>query len=286
MNISRTQLALLIPMMVLGGVSASLAQPISVQCSDTLLTLNRRWADTYAARQTNTAIQVASGPTAAVFEALAGRKMQVAIVSRSIRYKEAQAYESAAGHRPAELKVGVVGAAVYVNAGNPVRELTYDELYGIYRGSLTNWMELGGPNAPIEAFGVDPNTPAGELFREEVLGGKDCAKPVQLVDQAELLKVAARQTHSIAFGAFVPTPEGIRALRVKRVYSSTPVEPGEQAISNRVYPISRLIFCYLDPADMRGPIQDYLDWIRGDQGQGTAQQAGFFPLASKWRGSP
>ena len=145
--------------------------------------------------------------------------------------------------------------AVYVNAGNPVTELTYDEISGIYRGKLRNWKDLGGSDTPIVVLGSETNTPAGELFLDEVLAGKDFAMDVRFIAQAELLKGVARETNAVGFGAFVRAAEGTRALSIKRVFSSTPVEPSEEAISNRIYPISRFLYFYLNPASNQGPNQ-------------------------------
>jgi phosphate transport system substrate-binding protein len=38
---------------------------------------------------------------------------------------------------------------VYVNADNPVKELSLEQLEKIFTGKIKNWQEVGGPNAPI-----------------------------------------------------------------------------------------------------------------------------------------
>ena len=39
-----------------------------------------------------------------------------------------------------------------MNAKNPVKSLTVDEIKGIYSGEITNWKEVGGKNKAIRAF--------------------------------------------------------------------------------------------------------------------------------------
>jgi len=261
------------------------AQSIRVKTSDTLLPLNQKWAEAYTARHAEIKFDVTGGGTSAALAALAERKANLATISRAIRYKETQACEAALGKRPTEFKVGVAGAAVFVHSNNPVTVLMYDELDGIYKGKFRNWKQVGGKDAPIVVYGVETNTPAGELFGEEVLNGKGVTNDVHIVSQTELLNAVAQNPNAIGFGAFART-NGIRALSIKRTYSSTPVAPSAEDISNRIFPISRFVFSYLSPEANQSEGKAYLDWIRSEEGQQIAVQSGYYVLPAKWRATP
>jgi len=261
------------------------AQPIVLKSSPTLLKLSQQWADGYAAKHPDVKLEVTGGPTPAAFAALATKKINVAMTTRAIRYKEAQPCVTAFGQRPTEVKVGVNGVVVYVHPDNPVKVLMYDELEGIYTGKHRNWKQLGGKDAPIAVYGLSTNTAVGELFAEEVLGPKALSSEVHLMTDAELLKAIANNPDSIGFAPLTQT-QGVRPLTIKRVYSSTPVEPTDETISNRIYPISRFLYCYVDPAANQGQIKTYLDWLRSDEGQAVAKQTGYYPLGAKWRTTP
>jgi len=267
---------------VLGFAVPALAQPITINASDTLVPVSQKWAAAYMGKHPDARIQVAGGGAAAALEALANRKADIAAVPRSMRYTEADACQAAFGKRPPEYKVGVNAVAVYVHADNPVKVVTYDELFDIFRGKRRNWKELGGRDATITVYGQGTNTPAGELFLEEVLNRKEMAGDVRLMTEAELWKAIARDANGIGFGAFVPI-EGARALSIKRAFSSTPVEPEAAAISNRVYPITRFLYCYVNPTAGKADAKALLDWVRSDEGQEIGRQAGYWPLPAKWR---
>lgn len=260
------------------------AQTITIKSSATLLGLSQKWAAAYLAKHPDARIQVTSGEAAAALEALAKQKTDIAAVPRSMRYTEADACQAAFSQRALECKVGVNAVAVYVHADNPVKVVTYDELFDIYRGKRRNWKELGGQDAAITVYGQATNTPAGELFMEEVLNRKEQASDVRVMAESELRKALARDTNGIGFGAFASS-EGIRALSIKRAFSSTPVEPGAEAISNRIYPITRFVYCYANPTAGKAEIKAFLDWIRSDEGQQMGTQAGYWPLPAKWRAS-
>jgi phosphate transport system substrate-binding protein len=255
-----------------------------IRGSDTLVPVSHAWAEAYTARHADVKIDSAGGGAAAAFAALAERKINLALVSRSMRYKEAQPCETAFGQPPAGLKVGVSGVAVYVSAANPLKVITYDELVAIFRGRYRNWKQLGGKDAAIAVYGQDTNSAAGELFVEEVLEGKTLAGDVRLLAGSDVRSTVAKDVHAIGFAAFAPA-EGARALAIKRVFSSTPVEPSDADIANRIYPISRFLYAYLDPAVQKGDLAAFLDWIRGDEGQEVARKTGFYPLPAKWRAS-
>jgi len=265
--------------------ATSSAEPIQVKTSDTLLPLNQKWAEAYQTRHAETKFEVTGGGTSPALMALADRKADIAVIPRAIRFKETQACEATLGKRPTEFKVGGVGAAVYVHADNPVTVLMYEELENIFKGKFRNWKQLGGKDAPIAVYGVETNTAPGELFGEEVLNGKTVTNDVRIVSQAELLKVIAQNPNAIGFGAFMSTTD-VRALEIKRTYSSTPVRPSADDIANRIYPISRFLFSYLSPAADQSAAKSYLDWIRSDEGQQIAVQGGFYALPAKWRATP
>ena len=59
--------------------------------------------------------------------------------------------------------------AVIVNPANPVKELTIDQLSGIFTGKITNWNEVGGKNEKILALSRDRNSGTHMYFLEHVL---------------------------------------------------------------------------------------------------------------------
>lgn len=262
------------------------AQALTVNGSETLLMLSQRWADAYKAKHPAVAIHVSADGAAAAFAALAEKKLDIALVSRSIRYKEAEACEAAFGQRPVDCKVAVNGLAVYVNPQNPVKVLTYDELFGIFRGKHENWKDVGGGKLAITVYAQNTNSVHGELFNDEVLNGKGILGKVQILSSAEMLKAIASDPKGIGFGALTET-EGVRAVGIKRAFSTlTTAEPTADTIANRTYPISRFVFCYANPAADMSEVKAYLDWLRSDEGQQIAKEAGFFVLPAKWRATP
>jgi phosphate transport system substrate-binding protein len=271
--------------MTLGGVVSGLAQDFSLKSSDTLLGLGQALAGAYMKGHPGVKIAVSGGQTAACFDALREKLAQIAQAPRGIRYKEAQACETVFGKRPAEYKIGVNGLAVYAHKDNPVKVLTYDDLEALFRGQYTNWKQVGGQDAAVHVYTQPANSTAGELFQEEVLNGKDFAAEARALPGPELLRALAQDPNGIGYGALGPA-EGLRVVPIKRVISSTPVTPSETTISKRIYPISRYLYDYVNPASVQGEIKSYLDWVRSDAGQSVVKAAGYYPLPARLRAGP
>lgn len=64
---------------------------------------------------------------------------------------------------------------VMVNPHNPVRSLSRRDLEGIYRGRITNWGELGGPDLRIVPVQPPSGTAAHKALVRELLAGDDSA---------------------------------------------------------------------------------------------------------------
>lgn len=266
-------------------LSTASGQTLTVNVSDTLLGLNQKWVEAYKAKHPTAAIRVKGDGTAATFATLAEKRTDLVVVSRAIHFKEAQACEAAFGRRPVEAKVAVSGLAVYVNTNNPIKVLNYDELYDIFHGETKTWKVLaGGKDQAISVYAQATNTVPGELFNEEVLSGRGFSAGVHLLAGQDAIKAVASDPNGIGFSA-LNSAEGVQTLSIKRAYSSTPVIPDADNISRRIYPISRYVYCYINPATNQEQVKAYLDWIRDSEGQQVAKEAGFYALPASLRSS-
>jgi phosphate transport system substrate-binding protein len=67
------------------------------------------------------------------------------------------------------------GQAIIVSKaiGTKVKNLSLTQLGDIFSGKITNWSQVGGPDATIEVNGRDASGGQYQFFRDAVLGGKD-----------------------------------------------------------------------------------------------------------------
>jgi phosphate transport system substrate-binding protein len=115
-----------------------------------------------------------------------------------------------------QIPVAIDGIAVVVHPDLAVNGLTLQQLAGIYRGNITNWQSVGGPNLPIRALSR-PKSAGGtvELFDEQVLQKQPFGPQVQSVaTTTDAVRLASQTPGSIYFAS---APEVVPQCKVKPI---------------------------------------------------------------------
>lgn len=273
----------ILSLVALGGISA-LAGTITVKGSDTLVILAQKWAEIYMGQHSNVKIQVSGGGSGTGFAALQNQTTDLCNASRKAKAAEvAKCVTVFGGKRPTEYKVALDGLSVYVNAENPVKELTLGQLKDIFSGKVKNWKDIGGADAPITVYSRENSSGTYEFFKEHVLQGQDFAASAQTMPgTASILQAVAKDKNGIGYGG-AAYGAGAKHLLVKKDETSPGVEPSEENVLNGTYPIWRHLYVYVNPALDKGEIAAYLKWIRSDEGQKIVKDVGYYPLPKNLR---
>lgn len=268
---------------LIGAACAAKAGNITVTGSDTLVILAQKWAQVYMAAHPEVKIQVSGGGSGVGFAALQNQTTDLADASRKIKTKEIEACVKAFSKRPTEYKVALDGLSVYVSEGNPIKELTVEQLAGIFTGKTKNWKELGGNDAPITIYSRENSSGTYEFFKEHVLKGNDFAASAQTMQgTAAVLQAVAKDPNGVGYGG-AAYGAGAKHIAVKKDASSPAIDPTEETIIKGTYPIWRYLYVYVNPAKDKDDIGAYLNWIRGDEGQKCVKEIGYYPLPENLR---
>ena len=266
------------------GISLSAQSgQITVKGSDTLVILAQKWAETYMQQHTDVKIDVTGGGSGIGFAALQAQTTDLCDASRQIKAEELQKCIVAFNKKPTEYKVALDGLSVYVNESNPLKELTLDQLQGIFTGKIKNWKEVGGADAPITIYSRENSSGTYEFFKSNVLKGQDFAATAQTMPgTAALVQAVGKDAGAIGYGG-AAYGSGVKHLNVKKDDASPAVEPTETNVENQTYPIWRYLYVYLNPALDKGDVAAYLKWIRSDAGQNIVKDQGYYPLPKDLR---
>lgn len=264
-------------------VSHAHAGAITVKGSDTLVVLAQKWAETYMSKNPSTKIQVTGGGTGTGFAALQNQTTDICNASRKIKAKEQENCIKAFGKRPTEYKVAMDGLSVYVHNDSPIRELSIEDLENIFTGKVRNWKEVGGPDAPITVYSRENSSGTYEFFKEHVLQGKDFVSSAQtLQGTAQVLQAVAKDKLAIGYGG-AAYGQGAKHLKIAKVKGGEAIEPDEANVLSGKYPITRYLYCYVNPALDKGDVSTYLRWVRSEEGQKLVKEVGYFPLPKQFR---
>ena len=268
---------------VLTVASIARADDITVKGSDTMVILGQKWAETYMKKHAGTTVQVTGGGSGTGIAALLNATTDICDSSRSMKASETADFVKKFKTRPHEYKVCLDALSVYVHKSNPITQLNFVQLEGIFTGKITNWKAVGGPDAPISLYGRENSSGTYEFFKEHVLNKKDFAAATKTMPgTAAVIQGVAKDEAGIGYGG-VAYGEGVKALKISKLEGGTAIEPKEETVLNGTYPISRYLFNYVSPAKDNGVVAEYISWCLSDEGQAVVKDVGYFPLPKNLR---
>jgi len=151
------------------------------------------------------------------------------------------------------------------------------QLGEIYLGNITNWKQVGGPDATIILYGRENSSGTYGFFKEHVLKNKDFSARVQtLPGTAAVVNAVAKDPNGIGYGG-AAYAKGVRDVGVKKDANSAAVLPVAATVKDGSYPLSRPLFFYLRKSPS-GDTKKFVDWVLSAEGQKLAVEVGYFPL--------
>jgi len=263
--------------------ASAFAGSITVKGSDTLVVLAQKWAEVYMGQHSDVKIQVSGGGTGTGFAALQNQTTDLCDASRKAKAAEMANCIKAFSARPTEYKVALDGLSVYVNPENKLKELTLGQVGDIFTGKITNWKEVGGPDAPITVYSRENSSGTYEFFKEHVLKGKDFAASAQTMPgTAAIVQAVVKDKNGIGYGGAAYGGSS-KLLAIKKTDVSPAILPTEENVISGTYPIWRHLYVYVNPALDKGEVAAYLNWIRSDDGQKYVKDIGYYPLPKNLR---
>ena len=248
--------------------------------SDTLLILAQNWAETYMESHSKIEIVVSGGGSGTGISALINKQIDIADASRSIKQTE---IDSANDNdvNPVEWKVALDGISVIVNKDNPLDELSYSQIRGIYNGEVTNWSEIGGEDGVVVAYGRQSTSGTYVYFNEEVLDEDDYrADKQQLAGNAEIVEAVINDPNGIGYVGVAYAEarrDELKIVSVKKADTDKAYQPTSANIASGDYPISRYLYIYTDGIPT-GAVAEYIEFILTSEGQDIVSEVGYIPL--------
>ena len=259
------------------STSARSDRPLTIKGSDTMVILGQRFAEEYMKANPGSVIQVNGGGSGTGIAALINGTVDLAQSSRPMKDAEKADVKSKRGADVVETPVALDAVGVFVHASNQVKQLSIEQLAGMFTGKIKNWKEVGGANAPIVLYGRENSSGTYDYFREHVLDKKDFASAVQtLQGTAAVINAISKDKNGVGYGG-IAYARDVRALAVQKDASSPAVAPTEATVLDNSYPISRKLFFYsLQNAPER--VTRFVEWTLTPSGQELVTKVGYFPL--------
>ncbi len=180
--------------------------------------------------------------------------------------------------KPEEKQKGLIGftigydaLSVFVHKNNPVKNLSKEQIRGIFSGKIKNWKEVGGKNAPIK-FYVEPPEDSQRgfavIFREVIMentGYGIPAKTIRIFDSK--LKEIAEDENGIAAAPYNLPKMMEPAVRDKiKAVSVNGVTATESNVKSGAYIINRSLVLVTKGLP-KGQVKQFIDFMLSAEGQ-------------------
>ncbi len=263
--------------------STSAAAYIQNTGSDTIVNLALAWAEKYQSLQPEVRISVSGGGSGTGIAALINGTVDIANASRQIKTEEIETAK-ANGVDPREFVVSRDAIAVIVNPGNPIEQLTIQQVSDIFSGKYTNWRELGGEDRPIVRLSRESNSGTHVYFLENVLRQGDSenktlfSQDTLLLPSSEGIVSEVRDNpNAIGYdGLGYITPE-LKVIAIAKDIDNSYVIPSIDTVNDGTYPIARDLYMYT-AGEPTGVLKNYLEWIVSPEAQQIVTDLGFVPV--------
>lgn len=187
--------------------------------------------------------------------------------------------------KPAEIDEGAKsvhvaldGVAVIANQETiTVSNLTFEQVGQIFAGQITNWKDVGGPDAEIAVFNRDEASGTRDCF-EMTVDGIDASftdSAAIVTSNGDMVAKVGSTPNAIGYCGFgyLDRDPGIKPIFVDGV------EPTEANVKNESYKISRYLNIIYTGELKEGSLEKaFVDFLLSDEGQAIAAEEGFIPL--------
>ena len=257
----------LLAVSVTSTVSAA-SNPIVIDGSTTVGPVAKTFA-AYFTKKYGVRVTVSESGSGNGAKSLINNSCTIAAMSRAMKTAEIAAARTK-GVNPVAHVVAYDGLAMVVHPSNPVRALTKAQISNIYRGTITNWREVGGPNARIVVIQRESNSGTEESFKELVAG-----KGVQITGSAE-----TQSSNGSVKSRVSTTPSAIGFLglgfvdRSVKVISVNGVLPNVTTVKNGTYTVTRPLYFYTN-GQPSGSVKQFIDLPKTVDGKRMISELGF-----------
>ena len=271
----------LVPLLLAGYAADKESELISTETISGIET-NVKFIDNLGFGDLINSFRVRSSVSSDAFSNLLGKSAEIGISSRRIKVEEARALRdngSGSMVNPANEHILANDSIVVVTSPlNPVKTLTTEQLASIYNGTISNWSEVGGNDAPISAIHLQSGSGTRSVFEAQVLDGKP-GQPVNVVaasgniDVSRLIDANENAVGYLSL-AFQRNTQGITLINECGIA----MEPDEFSAKTGEYMLQRPLYFYTRDDTTTDDVKEFLSWAKSGAADATIAKSGFIDL--------
>jgi len=275
------------------GVSGNL----SSVGSDTLANLMTLWTEAFEKEYPNVKIQVQGAGSSTAPPALTEGVANFGPMSRKMKDKEIEAFESRFGYKPVGVRVAIDALAIYVHKDNPIESLTIPQIDAIFSSTrrcgypedIRTWGDLGLEGSwktrPIQLYGRNSVSGTYGYFKRVGMCSGDFKNTVnEQPGSASVVQSVTASLNGIGYSGVGYKTSSVRAVPVAEVPEDDPVEVSFETATDGSYPLTRYLYVYVNkkPDTPLAPLErEFFKLVLSQVGQEIVEKDGYVPLPLK-----
>ena len=170
-----------------------------------------------------------------------------------------------------ETILAIDGIAIIVHTGNPVADLTVEQIAAIFKGEITNWSEVGGKDGEIVCIGREESSSTRDGF-ESITDTEDaCVYRQELTSNGAVLTAVAE--NAIGYVSLSSVKDTVKAISVGGVV------PSEATIKDGSYAVQRpFVLVTKEGAPLSETAQAFFDFATSSAANEIISAAGVVPV--------
>lgn len=262
--------------------------------SDTLANLMTLWTESFKRNYPSVNIQVQAAGSSTAPPALTEGTANFGPMSRAMKDKEIEAFETRFGYKPTPIRVAIDALAVYVHKDNPVDELSIDQVDAIFsitrrcggNADITSWGDVGLSGSwterPIQLYGRNSVSGTYGYFKQVALCSGDFKNGVnEQPGSASVVQAVASSLNGIGYSGIGYITSDVKALGLSTDDAAAVAATPANALSGD-YPLSRYLYVYINkkPNEPIAPIErEFLRLVLSQEGQEIVEKDGYIPVS-------
>ena len=254
------------------------------------------WAEEFKRAYPNVNIQIQAAGSSTAPPALTEGTASFGPMSRRMKDKELEAFESRHGYKPTAVPVAIDALAVYVHKDNPVTGMSIQDVDAVFSSTrkcggladVSQWGDLGLDGAwqsrDIQIFGRNSVSGTYGYFKEEALCKGDFKNTVnEQPGSASVVQSVSTSINGIGYSGIGYKTSSVRAVPLGKKPGEPMVEATPENAVDGSYPLSRFLYVYINknPNQALLPLErEFIKLVYSRQGQEVVVKDGYIPLPS------
>ena len=170
--------------------------------------------------------------------------------------------------------IALDGIGIIVNNANTVEDLTTDQIAAIATGEVTNWKEVGGPDAEIVMIGREAGSGTRDGFESILKVSDQCKYAQELTATGAVIAAVQANENAIGYASLAALDDSVKALKVNGIDCT------EETVKDGSYTVQRpFVFVTKDGAQQTPAVKAFIDFAASADAASLISNAGAVPVA-------